>query len=1061
MRKKMGNILLAFCLFTSIFPGNIQTKAVETSNEENKYGYVDSNIKIFEQPSNTIKATGILPSRFDLREEDGVTSIKNQNPFGTCWAFSSMSSVESNLKYTTGKEVDLSESNLVVDRLGVNGVDNGGNYSMSTSYFANGTGPVLEKDDPYFVSGQTPVDRDVPSYYNVDDSLLLPSRASSLDNDKIKETIMKNGAVGISYYDSSSYLADDKVSYYYNNGSSSNHAVTLVGWDDNYPKEKFKNIPSGNGAFIVKNSWGSNWGDDGYFYISYYDTSLGYGLIFSAKNIDSVNDVDNRYSYGKYSINYTYNSSYLNDQFMANVNTAKNNELLSAFSIFTFSTNAPYEVYIDENYTEANYPNGDISYLLNKKRKSGVLEYAGLNTIKLDTPIEVQGGKRFMVAVKYKDIVSPSLEFTSDAGKDNSFLITYNKLTKKEYANPLTVYSYNKAAEIATSINVDKTSLMLKIGEKSKINASIVGNLYTSQELNWTSSDHKVAVVDEDGVVTGRGNGNTVMTVSNRSGSIKRSINVSINTNLSVVSNFNTINKEEKYISFDDSINAGIDYSKISLKDANGNPLLATTRIDNRRLYIKVNSKYLGNATLSIPKNALVNKVNKGLDSDKNLSISVNTYSDTDIVTVSSKDVSKAIANELGKAENQITSGDLSKVTSLHIYGEDVDFKDIGLLTSLSNLYVTSNGASKNLKDLTYLQNLEYVTLNKVNMINLKYLSNNVELKGLTVNSCNLYTLEGIEKFTKLYNADLGGNYIKDIKGIENLINLRYLELQNNQITDISLVKGCKELTYLSLYNNKITSLNGIESLTNLETINASRNYIKDLNPLEKSVKLYEISLESNEIEDLTPIRNLSDIITSTYPPHFYVGMNHISSDYPIMKYLKDTKGWDAFNDEQRPGFYETKEFQISTNNMNSKNGISLTFNIDISEDVSIRFYRYNNNYDQVDVPYTVSGNKILIDNKLDAEWQENTYSLFCDIQYVDVNGESRSIFRSIDMIKSGFYTEDINKDNVVNITDLAEVAAHYNEKAVGEMESWQYNKDLNLDGAIDIYDLVSIARAI
>src|SRR5690606_5782174 len=53
------------------------------------------------------------------------------------------------------------------------------------------------------------------------------------------------------------------------------HAITLVGWDDNYPRTKFTYLPPGNGAFLAKNSWGSDRGYGGYFWISYYDTFLG------------------------------------------------------------------------------------------------------------------------------------------------------------------------------------------------------------------------------------------------------------------------------------------------------------------------------------------------------------------------------------------------------------------------------------------------------------------------------------------------------------------------------------------------------------------------------------------------------------------------------------------------------------------------------------------------------------------------------------------------------------------------------------------------------------------
>lgn len=265
MKKRVISFLIFVSVLVSTFPVSVQTHAGEETMKENKYGYVDSDIKVYEQPSKLYKASYNLPSRFDLREEGGVTPIRDQGNYSTCWAFASMGTVESNIKYTTGKEMDFSEIDLAIDRCGIAGIDGGGNFAMSSTYFGNGSGPVLEADNPYPNSGQTLVDINAPATYNVDNILYLPSRKDSLDNVKIKEAIKDIGGVGISYFNDNSYLADDGVSYYYNNGKDSNHSVTVIGWDDNYPKEKFKNTPAGNGAFIARNSWGTYFGEDGYF----------------------------------------------------------------------------------------------------------------------------------------------------------------------------------------------------------------------------------------------------------------------------------------------------------------------------------------------------------------------------------------------------------------------------------------------------------------------------------------------------------------------------------------------------------------------------------------------------------------------------------------------------------------------------------------------------------------------------------------------------------------------------------------------------------------------------
>jgi Leucine-rich repeat (LRR) protein len=648
--------------------------------------------------------------------------------------------------------------------------------------------------------------------------------------------------------------------------------------------------------------------------------------------------------------------------------------------------------------------------------------------------------------------------FIDDTGKQNTFEISGNQLLKRDYgANALTVYSYNKNVENATDISIDKTALSMKIGEKSQIKASAIGTTSTSKTLKWTSSNHEVAVVDEDGVISGRGNGICTISVSNRSGNIKKTISVSINTNLSVVSDFDSILKDEKCITFDDKIIASLDYTKILLKDKDGKILPISTRIDNRKLFIKINSEYIGTATLLIPKNAVNNNVNKGLISDKNLEVFINSYDITDPITLGSKDIMKAIAESLGKSESQITSGDLANITYLELKGNDVDFKDIGFLNSLKYLDVTSDGNSENLQDLKQLKNLNGVWFENVNMINLNYFKNNINLYGLDMINCGLFSLQGIENLTNLTYVSLGNNYLKDIKGIERLTNLYSLNIDSNQITDLSPLANCTELNSLDISKNKILSLSGIENLRELDSIKADYNGIRDLKPLENTKSITSMSFYYNEIEDLTPIKNLSELMVSGNYVYLNINNNHINTEDTINKYLINVKGWSVNNYGQKPYLYEVNGFDISSNSMNSKNKLSLTFNRQINEDWNIKFYKYDENNNKVDIPYKIVGNKIFVDNKL---YNQNKYYLYCNIEYVDDKGITQAIYNGIDITKTGFYTEDINKDNVIDIKDLATVGANYNETATGEIQKWHYEKDLNLDGVIDIYDLVYVSKA-
>lgn len=121
------------------------------------------------------------------------------------------------------------------------------------AYLSRYSGPWNEKDDPY--------------------NTLIASIPD------IKYEIMNYGAVKASYYHNDSYYNSTYKSYY-DSSNSTNHAVTIAGWDDNFSKTKFNIQPPGDGAFLVKNSWGTSWGASGYFYLSYYDNSLSKFTIF-------------------------------------------------------------------------------------------------------------------------------------------------------------------------------------------------------------------------------------------------------------------------------------------------------------------------------------------------------------------------------------------------------------------------------------------------------------------------------------------------------------------------------------------------------------------------------------------------------------------------------------------------------------------------------------------------------------------------------------------------------------------------------------------------------------
>jgi C1A family cysteine protease len=323
-----------------------------------------------------------LPSSYDLRTQNKLTPVKDQDGCGDCWAYASYASLESYLLPSETR--DFSESNMNNNH----GFDiapcNGGNEFMATAYLARWSGPVNE-------GSNGPVQKHVQDVY------FIPDRGSSTDNDNIKTAITAYGAVYTEMYmDSGSYYSSGPHTYYDPNRVADerlNHAVAIVGWNDNYPASSFAGSPSGNGAWIVKNSWGTGWGDNGYFYVSYYDANIGrYNAVFTAQ---PTTNYDNIYQYDQLGATGSFGQSSASE-WGANIFTANSSENLAAVSFYTFSLSAPYDVYVYTDPTSGPInPSGPAAHV------SGSTSLPGYHTIPLASSVSLRAGQKFSVVVKF------------------------------------------------------------------------------------------------------------------------------------------------------------------------------------------------------------------------------------------------------------------------------------------------------------------------------------------------------------------------------------------------------------------------------------------------------------------------------------------------------------------------------------------------------------------------------------------------------------------------------------------------------------------------------------
>lgn len=331
---------------------------------------------------------------FDLRGLGKLSPIRDQANCGSCWAFASMASLESYLR--PGEALDFSEEDLNTNH----GFDPascaGGNRTMSMAYMTRWSGPLSEADVPYpdypFAingNGFTPLK-------HVQQLNYLPNRANKTDNDTIKYFLTTYGAVQVSYYHHDGWYNPATYSYYMQSTTSTNHAVAIVGWDDNFSATNFVDTPPGNGAFIVRNSWGSSWGDGGYFYMSYYDTSANYFTSFN--NAESAANYQYNYQHDLFGNIYGYGwgSAGHETAWGANIFTATNPLSIKAVGFFANDVNAGYEIYVYTGVTAGAPVSGTLA-----ATKTGTHTYAGFYTVQLDAPVSVADGELFSVVVKF------------------------------------------------------------------------------------------------------------------------------------------------------------------------------------------------------------------------------------------------------------------------------------------------------------------------------------------------------------------------------------------------------------------------------------------------------------------------------------------------------------------------------------------------------------------------------------------------------------------------------------------------------------------------------------
>lgn len=437
---------------TLTYPGN----SVYRSKSVNGYLYVkDSKIIVVPISTSDIKlSTASLPKAYDLRNLSLVTPVKIQGSSGSCWAFSSIASLESVLLKKTGVAYDLSENNMknVLKKYSVIGdsdsnPNTGFNDLEPIGYLVGWYGPVNETWDDYQASSYvSPV---IGSNMHIQDVYIMPNRKNFTDNDILKHAIYQFGAVSTGIY-------KPTTTYSYTTGRSIDHSVTIVGWDDNVSRTKFSPNPPGDGAFIIKNSWGNSTGDKGYHYISYYDESIA--------SVSSKSLIDEQLNYVALLENKdNYTNVY---QYDIAVNTLDESSLTDYIAYKNV-----YNTTRDENIAAiGTYFLQESDYTLEIRTsnrvytQTGKIKLPGYRTIRLNEYISIPKDQEFTVMIKIsgKDEVPTLVEYTdlyySSIHSGTSFLSFDGKkwedLYEYECSAPLKVYTKDVPTVSSSAVEV-------------------------------------------------------------------------------------------------------------------------------------------------------------------------------------------------------------------------------------------------------------------------------------------------------------------------------------------------------------------------------------------------------------------------------------------------------------------------------------------------------------------------------------------------------------------------------------------------------------------------------
>jgi C1A family cysteine protease len=324
-----------------------------------------------------------------------VTPVRSQDNFSTCWIMAATGSLESAAVTAEGQALDFSENNLANHMASRLDYEGRAPSELAAAYYARWEGPVWETSDPYPRPDGSP--RYLRAVRHVQDVLFLPQRKAWDDNAAVKWAVMTYGGVdAAAYFHTDRYWngSPDAYAYFSDVSGDLNHHILCVGWDDAYPASNFRTPPEHDGAFLIKNSWGTDFADQGYLWVSYCDVNFGKALavfsgVESAANYDAVYQYDALGRSEWITADGTAEGS--EQAWYANRFTSAGTGKVAAASFYTPVPGTAYEVRVARTLQ---------GIAAAPAAATGTIAVGGYHTVRLEQPVDATAGDQFVVAVR-------------------------------------------------------------------------------------------------------------------------------------------------------------------------------------------------------------------------------------------------------------------------------------------------------------------------------------------------------------------------------------------------------------------------------------------------------------------------------------------------------------------------------------------------------------------------------------------------------------------------------------------------------------------------------------